>query len=84
MSARYPAGIPTRLSITLEDGRQLVREVEFPCGHARNPMTDEEVEAKFVRLAEPRFGKERCAAILATCWQLEKLRNVSSLLKLVE
>src|SRR5262249_45093561 len=44
---RYPAGIPNRLTITLTDGRRLVREVEFPRGHARNPMTDAEVEHKF-------------------------------------
>jgi 2-methylcitrate dehydratase len=84
LSARYPAGIPNRLTIALEDGRQLVKEVEFPRGHARNPMTDAEVEAKFWRMAEPRFKKERCAAILAACWQLEKLRNAGELVKLLQ
>src|SRR5207248_10962857 len=33
LSARYPAGIPNRLTITLADGQQLVKEVEFPRGH---------------------------------------------------
>jgi 2-methylcitrate dehydratase len=84
LSARYPAGIPNRLTIALEDGRQLEKEVEFPRGHARNPMTDAEVEAKFWRMAEPRFKKERCAAILAACWQLEKLRNAGELVKLLQ
>src|SRR5262249_35532196 len=46
LSARYPAGIPNRVTVTLNDGRQLVKEVEFPRGHARNPMTDQQVEAK--------------------------------------
>ncbi|OAI39444.1 2-methylcitrate dehydratase, partial [Planctomycetaceae bacterium SCGC AG-212-D15] len=44
LSARYPRGIPNRLTITLSDGRQLVKEVEFPRGHAENPMADAEVE----------------------------------------
>jgi len=84
LSARYPAGIPNRLVIALADGRQLVKEVEFPRGHARNPMTDEEVEAKFRRLAEPRYGKERCNAILAACWQSEKLGKAGELVKLLQ
>src|SRR5262249_11246386 len=74
LSARYPAGIPNRLTITLADGKQLGKEVEFPRGHARNPMSDAEVEAKFRRMAEPRLGKERVQTILGACWQLEKLK----------
>ena len=44
-STRYPRGIPNRITVTLADGRKLTREVEFPRGHAGNPMTDAEVEA---------------------------------------
>ncbi|HYV36001.1 MAG TPA: MmgE/PrpD family protein [Gemmataceae bacterium] len=83
LSKRYPAGIPNRITITLNDGRQLVKEVEFPRGHARNPMTDAEVETKFRRMAEPRFGKERCGTIVKACWELEKLKNASELLALL-
>src|SRR5205814_2793837 len=42
LNERYPRGIPNRLTVRLADGRTLVREVEFPRGHARNPMTDAE------------------------------------------
>ena len=84
LSARYPAGIPNRLTVVLADGKQFVKEVEFPRGHARNPMSDAEVEEKFRRLAEPRLGKERVQAILGTCWQLEKLKNAGDLLKLLQ
>jgi 2-methylcitrate dehydratase len=83
LSARYPAGIPNRLTIRLADGKQLVKEVEFPRGHARNPMTDQEVEAKFLRMAEKRLGKERCQKIMTACWQLDKLNQAGELLKLL-
>ena len=63
--------------------RQLVREVEFPRGHALNPMTDAEVEKKFRTLAEPYCGKERAARILAACWELETLRDAGELLALL-
>jgi 2-methylcitrate dehydratase len=84
LSARYPAGIPNRLTVTLVDGRQLVREVEFPRGHARNPLTDAEVEKKFRTLVEPRYGKDRADRMLAACWALDKLKSAGELVALFD
>jgi 2-methylcitrate dehydratase len=84
LSARYPRGIPNRITVTLTDGRQLVREVEFPRGHARNPMTDAEVEHKFRTLVEPRYGKDRADRVLAVCWELEKLKWAGELVQLLD
>lgn len=83
LSARYPVGIPNRLTVTLKDGRQLVKEVEFPRGHAKNPMTDAEVEHKFRTLVEPRYGKQQADRILKACWGLENLRSAADLVQLV-
>ena len=81
LSARYPVGIPNRLTITLADGKKLGKEVEFPRGHAKNPMTDAEVEKKFRILVEPRYGKAKADRILQTCWELDKLTSVTSLIQ---
>jgi 2-methylcitrate dehydratase len=84
LSKRYPNGIPNRLTVTLADGRQLVREVEFPRGHAHNPMTDGEVEQKFRSLVEPRYGKDKASRALAACWSLDKLASAGDLVKLFD
>jgi 2-methylcitrate dehydratase len=84
LSARYPRGIPNRLTVTLADGRKLVKEVEFPRGHAENPMTDAEVEHKFRTLVEPRYGKERADRVLAACWKLETLGSAGELVRLLD
>jgi 2-methylcitrate dehydratase len=84
LSARYPRGIPNRITVTLKDGRKLTREVEFPRGHAGNPMTDAEVEQKFRSLVEPKYGKSRADEILARCWDLERLTNVTALIRLFD
>jgi 2-methylcitrate dehydratase len=81
LSARYPNGIPNRLTVTMADGRRLVKEVEFPRGHAHNPMTDVEVEHKFRTLVEPRFGAKRANDILGACWRLEELKSVRDLME---
>src|SRR5262249_8077618 len=84
LSDRYPRGIPNPVTVTLADGRRLAREVEFPRGHARNPMTDAEVERKFRTLVEPRYGKARADRTLATCWKLEEVTSAGELVRLFD
>jgi 2-methylcitrate dehydratase len=84
LTARYPAGIPNRLRIRLRGGRELVDECEFPRGHARNPMSDAEVEAKFRRLAARHCEPGRQREILDTVWRLESLQSMRRLMNLLE
>jgi 2-methylcitrate dehydratase len=84
LDPRYPKGIPNRITLTLNDGKKLVKEVEFPRGHAGNPMTDAEVEAKFRRAVEPRYGKAKANVILAHCWEFEKLTSVTELIRMFD
>jgi 2-methylcitrate dehydratase len=84
LDARYPKGIPNRITVTLTDGRKLVKEVEFPRGHAGNPMTDSEVETKFRLAVEPRYGKAKVDAMLARCWDFENLTSVTDLIKMFD
>lgn len=84
LDPRYPKGIPNRITVTLTDGRTITGEVEFPRGHAGNPMTDGEVEAKFRRLVEPRYGRAKADSILTRCWELEKLTGITELLTLLD
>ncbi len=84
LDPRYPAGIPNRIVVTLADGRTLEKLVEFPRGHAGNPMTDAEVERKFRGTVEPKYGKQRADQILARCWGLETLTSVTELIRLFD
>ncbi len=84
LDSRYPKGIPNRITLTMTDGSTRVKEVEFPRGHAGNPMTDAEVEAKFRRVAETRYGQAKADQILARCWELEKLTSVTDLIRLFD
>ena len=43
-------------------------------------ITDQEVEAKFRRAVEPKYGKEKASAVLHKCWELEKLTSVTELI----
>lgn len=83
LSARYPRGIPNRLTATLADGRTLTAENEFPRGHDQNRMSDAEIEAKFRRLAASRLDADRQTKIVDRCFHLDKLENIGELLSLL-
>ena len=70
-------------TLTLADGSKEVCEVAYPRGHAGNPITDAEVEAKFRRMAEPKYGKPTADKILARCWDLENIKNVRELIEMM-
>jgi 2-methylcitrate dehydratase len=60
LTAGYPAGIPNRVIVTLDDGTKLDSEVDFPPGHDKNPLTDDQLADKFHGLVDPVLGRE-CA-----------------------
>jgi 2-methylcitrate dehydratase len=81
LTARYPRGIPNRIVVTLDGGRQLTAENEFPRGHDQNPMSDDEVRAKFEMTADGLLDPLTRDAILDTCWRLEELADAGDLLR---
>lgn len=82
LSARYPEGIPNRIAVLTKSGKEYVREVTFPRGHAGNPMTDAEVEKKFRALAEPVLSQARIAEALGRLWNLDRETRIGDVLKL--
>src|SRR5262245_28526204 len=83
LTPRYPLGIPNRIVVTLSDGRHFTTEVEFPRGHAGNPMTDAEVETKFHSLVEPRYDKSKADTVLAKCWEFDAVTDVAEVVRLL-
>ena len=59
------------MRVTLRDGRVLSREVKYPRGHAGNPMTDEEVREKFVRMTSPRLAVSARSRLQEAIWELD-------------
>ncbi len=63
LTAGYPAGIPNRVKVLLDDDTILVSEVAFPPGHDKNPLTDSQLAAKFHALTDPSIGADRARAL---------------------
>jgi 2-methylcitrate dehydratase len=71
LTAGYPAEIPNRVSVTLNDGTTLVAEVAFPPGHDKNPLSDVQLADKFHGLVDPILGLERAQLIIDRVSNLE-------------
>jgi 2-methylcitrate dehydratase len=84
LSAMYPEAVANIVHVDLANGRRLTNRVDYPLGHAKNPLKDSEVEEKFCRLVLPLLGKERTKKILDFVWKLDEAENVDDLVKRLE
>jgi 2-methylcitrate dehydratase len=82
LTERYPRGIPNRITVHLKDGRSFTAENEFPRGHDQNPMNDDEVIAKFQRLAGGLLTESAQQKVIDLCLHLEDLEDARQLLEL--
>lgn len=76
----YYAGISR---ITTVDGRQLERRVDVPHGFGADPLSDEELEAKFRGLAARRYDEAQVDRVVAAVWSLDASPDVRSLTSLI-
>ncbi len=68
------------VKIETADGRELGRELDYPKGDPRNPLSDEEVEEKFDALATPVLSDAGRRKLKDAVWGLEKLGSISELM----
>jgi 2-methylcitrate dehydratase len=79
LSKGYPEGIPNTITVVLEDGRRLQKHVAFPRGHARNPMTDAELESKYRNNVAGRLPDAQAEDLRKAVWSLDAMQDVSEL-----
>jgi 2-methylcitrate dehydratase len=72
------------VNITTTDGRTFTKQLDYPKGDPRNPLTDQEVEEKFAALAEGVLSQPAQQKLKDTIWNLEKIGSVSKLMALMK
>lgn len=70
------------VTITTTDGRKLVKQLDFPKGDPRNPLTDDEIEQKFDALASPILSEEARGRLKEAVWNLENVGSITELMEL--
>ena len=70
------------LELVLKSGEKKRVRVDYHRGHWKNPMTDAEMEEKFLGLAEKHLPRERIDALLKQLWALESLSKAAALVEM--
>ena len=69
------------VTLKLNDGRVLARETTHNKGTPGNPMSDDELSAKFIDLATAVLEPEGSRRILDELWRIDELDDISALIR---
>ena len=80
----FPALQRVIVNINTTDGRRFSKQLDYPKGDPRNPLTDQEVEEKFAALADGVLSTSAQQRVKDAVWNLERVSSVSELMALME
>ncbi|WP_408902450.1 MmgE/PrpD family protein [Methylobacterium radiotolerans] len=83
LTAMQPKAVPNRLTATLRDGREIVRQVDDVPGFVSRPMTRDDVERKFRMNAGERLDPLEVRRVLDAFWTIDERPDLSGLLALL-
>ena len=72
------------VNIVTADGRTLSKQLDYPKGDPRNPLSDAEIEEKFGALAEGVLSTGAQSKLKDAIWNLERVGSVSKLMALMK
>jgi 2-methylcitrate dehydratase len=80
----FPALQRVAVTITTTNGKAFSKQLDYPKGDPRNPLSDLEVEEKFAALADGVIGRTRQQRVRDAIWNLEKSGSVAQLMELLK
>jgi 2-methylcitrate dehydratase len=80
----FPALQRVLVNITTTDGTTFSKQLDYPKGDPRNPLSDSEIEEKFRALAEGVISEKAQTRLIEAIWSLEKCSSVTRLMALMK
>jgi 2-methylcitrate dehydratase len=80
----YPKAMPTRVTVRAASGNEYIKQVDYPLGHPRNPLSDREIEEKFRSLSASLFDRAKAGRVIDMVWKLESLKDTGALMPVVK
>ena len=81
---RAPEAMLSIVEIVTSTGERLTAEVPYHRGHYKNPMSDQEIEAKFRRLAAEWLTAGQIDTLLHHLWNLEQVPDIGEVIQMVK
>lgn len=82
LSKTYPEAMPNRIEVKTVYGEFHTLTVTYPKGHPKRPLSDQELEKKFMALAEPVLPAGQTRRLLDEIWRLDSIRTLDDLFTL--
>ncbi|HOD29257.1 MAG TPA: MmgE/PrpD family protein [Syntrophales bacterium] len=79
----YPKAYPATMIATMKDGTQKTAHVDYPKGDPENPVTMDEVEAKFNMLASQYLDAGKRMKFIETVKHIEDVKDISVIANLI-
>ena len=80
----FPGLQRVAVNIMTSNGQSFTKQLDYPKGDPRNPLTDQEVEEKFSALADSVLSKAAQKKLKDAIWNLENINSVSRLMALMK
>jgi len=72
------------VTIITSNGQRFSKQLDYPKGDARNPLSDREVEEKFTALADGALTKPQQRRVVDTIWNLEEAGSIAALMEMLK
>ena len=76
----YPGKLMTRIDVLTHSGERHTGTASYPKGHARNPMSDADIEAKFAALTRGVISPAASGTLLESLRTIDEANDVSAVL----
>jgi 2-methylcitrate dehydratase len=83
LTRQFPEKFACRVELRTRNGKTLTAAVDYPRGHYKNPMSDDEVGAKYRTLAGRVLSQQQVAQSLDWLWKLEHAQSFDPLFRMV-
>ena len=80
----FPALQRVIVNLTTTDGRSFTKQLDYPKGDPRNPLSDAEIDEKFSALADGVLTPAAQKKLKDAIWNLEKADSVSKLMAMMK
>jgi 2-methylcitrate dehydratase len=84
LSSMYPEAVGNIVTVKLKDGKTRTIRIDYPPGHAKNRLSDDQLLGKYHRLVDPIIGDKRAKVAADWLWKLDSVKDLKELFPLVE
>lgn len=81
---QYPSKLVTEIEVLARGGEKLALRASYPKGHAQNPLSDAEVDHKFMSLCEPLMDLAQREALLGALREIDRMSDIGRVIDLLQ